>query len=209
MKKRTLSTLLLAGVMAATMIPTAVFAAATPAQKTTVGYTAGGNMSPDGRVMVTVPMDVDFTNEKDTVDAFDVKVKVWDANTNGYADPSATNLIGRTIGVSVTSANGYILHDAKQDAAKAGKYEYSLDKTATGDVGPLVLDGSTNEKGAANQAVLIGTLKDASGDGTGTNAARYTIEGDLTLTKKPTPGKTDKGEFFSDVLTYTFAGLTD
>lgn len=208
MKKRTLSALLLAGVMAATMVPTAVFAATTQSQKTTVGYTAGGNTSTDGRIMVTVPKDVDFTDSAKSVSGFNVEAKVWNASTGAYVSPDDTNTLGKSITVSVASTNGYKLFDTTKNEAKAGKYTYTLNKLANGGNGSLVLDGTTG-KGEATKAVEIGTLKDNTAQQPQPNNSRYTIEGTLNMTKTPTPGKTEKGTFFSDVLTYTFGGLTN
>lgn len=202
MKKRTLSTLLLAGVMAAAMVPTAVFAA-TNTKSTTVGYTAGGNVSPDGTVMVSVPMTTDFKNTTASLD-FNVKSYVWVMDTatgmGSWTDASANNPLGATITVKVKSENGFKLQRKAGDAKNAGEYTYTIPGLQK--VEGSVLDGGVLT--GTNQ-ITIGTLKDASGQGTG--GAKYSIDGTVQMTKAPNAGQLEGPTRFYDKLTYTFDGL--
>lgn len=194
MKKKGIATLALAGALAASMVP--AFAAGTD---TTVGYTAGGNTSTDGRVMVTVPKDVTFTAVDAEVSGFDVKAWVWDSVGQAWVTPGSTQGtgttykapdLGKTIDVKVTSTNGYKLLN-KDVANVAGSYKYVVEGKT--------LDEALNDQATTEQA--IGTLKDGTAD------AKYALTGSVTMTTTPDLGQKDKAVYFSDVLTYSFTGL--
>lgn len=207
MKKKGIATLALAGALAAaTMVP-AFAAEATSNQKTTVGYTAGGNASTDGRVMVTIPKDVTFTTKGQEETGFDVKALVWDVDNATWTTPGTIKMgTGKQITVSVASANAYKLKNTAV-ANVEGTYEYAV-TDPDGEQGAqkaVTLNNTSN--GTAGQAAQIGILKDATGDGTGANVAVYTLEGTVTMKTTPNVGQDDKPTFFSDTLTYTFAGL--
>lgn len=196
MKKRTLSALLLAGVMAATMIPTAVFAAADTAKETTVGYVAGGNVSSDGRVMITVPKSVTFTKTSTEITGFDVKAWVWDETQNKYVTPDGTKyLMRKEVTVKVKSANVFTLKNTGTTAV--GEYEYAITDGNT--------LNKTNNAGADTTAVEIGKL--GATNGTENGQTKYKIGGTLNLTATPDLGQNQKEMLFSDKLTYEFAGL--
>lgn len=199
MKKKGIATLALAGALAVSMVP--AFAAN---NQTTVGYTAGGNASTDGRVMVTIPMDVTFTEEGDTgkVTGFDVKAMVWDATTATWATPGTGDLLLKTpITVGVTSTEGFRLANA--GAQGVGEYSYAVDNT--GDTNADLTLTATNNITEDKKEKALGTLKDADGQG---GAAVYTLAGTVTMTKTPSVGQLEKPEYFSDTLTYSFGGLT-
>ena len=198
MRKKVLSGLVLAGVMAAAMIPVSVSAVDTTT--TTVGYTTGGNVSPDGHIMVTVPKDVSFTQEGTAVENFDVEAKVWDSTTAQWVTPSADNQLGtgKTIDVSVTSANGFLLRRNTGDQNGQGEYQY----TVTGLDTPA---GGVLDKGVSTKKTKIGTLKD--GTGAENTDAKYKIAGTVKMTKTPKSAQTEKAVLFYDTLTYEFTGL--
>lgn len=195
MKKKGIATLALAGALAVSMVP--AFAAS---HQTTVGYTAGGNTSTDGRVMVTVPKDVTFTNTTKTVNDFDVKALVWDSTSGQWVTPGATlggdtpetqytaPALDKTITVTVASNNGYKLVNDDKDAVTQkplypgveGAYKYTLDS-------------------AADTAITtdVGTL----------SSTQHTLAGAVTMTKTPNVGQTQNAVYFSDLLVYTFTGL--
>lgn len=175
MKKKGIATLALAGALAVSMMP--AFAAS---NETTVGYTANGNASVDGDVMITVPKNVTFTDGAKTVSNFNVTAYVWNG---GWVPVNSTNTLSKTITVKVASKNGYKLKTTGTYASKATTYTYTADNT------PVT--------GEANVAVLIGTL---SGD-TGAIAGSLQMGNSINLPN-------DAGYvYFSDLLTYTFGGL--
>lgn len=191
MKKKGIATLALAGALAVSMVP--AFAAN---DTTTVGYTAGGNVSGDGRVMVTIPMDVTFTDGKSSVTGFNVEAMVWDSvNQNWTAPNGTTNKLGKSITVSVKSDNGFKLKNGTEAAGIEGTYNYEVNKKT--------LDSKIN----AGTVTEIGTLKDA-GQDAAQDPALYSLDGTVTMTNAPKLGQTEKAVFFSDVLTYSFGGLT-
>lgn len=193
MKKKGIATLALAGALAVSMVP--AFAAS---HQTTVGYTAGGNVSGDGRVMVTVPKDVTFTNTTLTVNDFDVKALVWDSTSGQWVTPGETlgepdaqytaPALDKTITVTVESTNGYKLLNDDKDTdgitplypGVEGEYKYTLDS-------------------AADTAITtdVGTL----------SSTQHTLAGAVTMTKTPNVGQTQNSVYFSDLLSYTFNGL--
>lgn len=189
MKKKGIATLALAGALAVSMVP--AFAAG--GHQTTVGYTAGGSVDPSGRVMVTVPKDVTFTNTKKTINEFDVKAMVWDSAKGAWTEPGTITL-GKTIDVSVASGNGFKLKNDTAAAGVVGTYNYK--------VGQTTLDTTTG----ANKATKIGTLKDAGTDA-GQQPAVYKLGGTLNLITTPDVGQTQNAVYLTDVLTYTFTNM--
>lgn len=192
MRKKVLSGLVLAGVMAAAMIPVSVSAAGTT--ETTVGYTTGGTASSDGRIMVIVPKDVSFTGKDAPISGFDVEAKVWDSESKTWVEPSTDNPLGanKEIGVSVTSTNGFLLRRATGNQNGQGEYQYKVEGLSTPANGILNKDTST-------QKTSIGTLKD--------DGEAYKIAGSVTMTKTPKSGQNEKSVMFYDTLTYEFSGL--
>lgn len=184
MKKKGIATLALAGALAVSMVP----AFAAQGHQTIVGYTAGGNTSTDGRVMVTVPKDVTFTNTSKSATGFDVKALVWDSANGNWTTPGTIKL-GKTIKVSVASANGYKLKNTSYTGVE-GAYQYEVG----------TYQGQTALK-SGTEAVEIGTLQDTE--------SAYTLAGTVTMTTTPNVGQTETAVHFSDTLSYTFAGLTD
>lgn len=195
MKKKGIATLALAGALAVSMVPAF---AATTSQNTTVGYTAGGNASTDGRVMVTIPKDVTFTNTNKKVTGFDVKAWVWDAVAGKWDVPNTTVGQGKgqyttpTLGatkaikVNVNSANEYKLKNTSNTGVE-GEYTY----TVGGKVMANDAEGNTTN--------LVGTLQDAQ--------SAYTLSGTVEMTKTPNVGQTENAVYFSDLLTFSFSGL--
>lgn len=208
MRKKTLSTLVLAGIMAATMVPTAVFAMEpeqpNPTQKTTVGYIPGGNVSPDGKVMVTIPMAVTF-QDTETGANFDVDALVYNESSGKYEAPTQQNSLKleKTIEVKVSSSNAFLLKDtASKDVSKAtGKYDYILAKKPDGTTGPQTLNNTSN--GTENTPITIGTLKDGASFAEG----RYSVDATVQMTDAPKNLPNHNNHLFSDTLTYTFEGL--
>lgn len=212
MKKRTLSTLLLAGVMAAAMVPTAVFAATpAPTKSTTVGYTAGGNVSPDGTVMVSVPMTTDFKDLTTELD-FNVNSYVWVMDTTtgvgSWKTPDANNRLGAdaNINVSVTSENGFNLRRESTNKQGQGTYQYKVDGLtySNGDDG-IQQDGILNTA-TGTKKVALGTLKDGT-EGDANTGSKYAITGKVKMTKAPNAGQMEGPTRFYDKLTFEFDGL--
>lgn len=195
MKKKSFA-LALAGVMAMSILP--AFAAD---NSTTVGYVAGGTASTDGRVMVTVPKDVTFTNTSKEASGFDVKALVWDSAASKWTTPSAALPLGKIINVKVASANGYKLESVEATGA-VGLYEYVVNDP-TGGNATQTLDS----KIAENTETAIGTLQDETTTDAGDQL--YTIGGAVKMTQAPNVGQNEKGVYFSDTLTYTFDGLNN
>lgn len=171
MKKKGIATLALAGALAAaTMVP--AFAAN---NTTIVGYVAGGNIG-GNKVLVTVPKNVTFTAEGDSITGFDVTAKVWNSNTQTWDAPSASGIsMGGTVTVTVTSDNNFQLKNG-QDTQ--GQYEYKTTGaaiTSGGQVGQLADDAAT-------------------------------IAGTVTLTKAPVVAQDGGALEFTDTLTYSFTG---
>lgn len=190
MKKKGIATLALAGALAVSMMP--AFAAS---NKTTVGYTANGNASTAGDVMVTVPKNVTFTDNLTTVTGFNVMAYTWDASANngkgGWGTPgvSTAPALDKTIKVKVDSTNttqtdatSFILKttDTKYQSTE-GAYQYKVDGSAIKD----------------NVAGNVGTL----------NSSAHTIVGELKMTVTPVVPQDAGYVYFSDTLTYTFNGL--
>lgn len=202
MKKKVIASLALAGALAATMMPAF---AANPT--TTVGYMAGGNASTDGRIMVTVPKNVTFTTAGEKVPDFDVKAMVWDVAQSTWTEPGTIKM-GKEITVSVASANAYKLSNTSA-ANVEGAYEYQVaDPDGVDGIQNAITLNNTNHPNK-KEAVEIGTLKDATGNGTGANVEVYKLGGTVTMTTTPNVGQTQNGVYFSDTLTYTFDSLTN
>lgn len=180
MKKKGIATLALAGALAVSMVP--AFAAGTE-KSTTVGYVAGGVVSTDGRVMVTVPKDVTFTTEGAAISGFDVVAQVWDSTSKTWKAPNATAglTLGGNITVTVTSNNSWKLKNASHTSE--GTYDYK--------VGTSYQDG-TSVTGNGS----VGQLSD-------TDA---TIEGFVAMTKAPVVGQSETAVQFTDTLKFTFTG---
>lgn len=186
MKKKGIATLALAGALAAaTMVP--AFAAT---DTTTVGYVAGGNASTNGKVMVTVPKDVLFTEEynadkTNATSGFDVKAQVWDSTTETWKDPDAGAglTLGGNITVTVESATGWKL--TNKSHTSEGLYDYKV-------------GGTTYENATTSVTTdgAVGTLSD-------TDA---TIEGFVAMTKAPVVGQDETAVQFTDTLIFSFTG---
>lgn len=201
MKKKGIATLALAGALAAaTMVP--AFAATN--DSTTVGYTAGGNASTDGRVMVTIPKDVTFTTKGQAETGFDVKALVWDVDNATWSTPGTIKM-GKEITVSVASDNAYKLLNAKEAAGVSGAYEYVVADPDTEQGAQKAVTLNNTNNGTEKVAAQIGVLKD--GAGTPQDPAVYTLGGTVTMTTTPNVGQKDKPVFFSDKLVYTFTGM--
>lgn len=177
MKKKGIATLALAGALAATMVP--AFAAS---NQTTVGYTANGNASIDGDVMVTVPKNVTFTDKVNTVSKFDVTAYVW--KDNAWVAVDTTNTLAKSITVSVASANGY-----KLKTASSAFTDTEITYTYTAD--------NVKVTGGADEAKEIGTLTGEKG----------TVLGSLQMGTAPTLPNDAGHVYFGDTLTYSFDGL--
>lgn len=174
MKKKGIATLALAGALAATMVP--AFAAS---NQTTVGYTANGNASIDGDVMVTVPKNVTFTDDQKSVTGFDVKAYTWKDGT--WTAVGAGNALPREIKVKAESTNGFKLITTNP-TYESTKIDYTYTTTA------LVTGTAENN---------VGTLSGENG----------TIQGTVAMTQAPTLPNDAGHVYFSDTLTYTFTGL--
>lgn len=184
MKKKGIATLALAGALAVSMVP--AFAAS---NTTAVGYTANGNASTDGQVMVTVPKNVAFTDTAKSVSNFNVKSYVWDAAANsgigGWQEASATNKLNKTINVSVTSSKGFKLVNNNHSSV-VGEYKYTVEGKEL-----------TTETGTTKTP--IGTLQDT--------GEKYTLTGSLEMTVTPELDLSNGHAYFGDLLTYEFGGL--
>lgn len=189
MKKKGIATLALAGALAVSMVPAFAANAGNNQASTTVGYTANGNVSTDGKVMVTVPKNVTFTGDATTVTGFDVKAFTWSDTQNSWQTPGANGApaLSNTIDVQVDSKNttdsqtSFLLKTTNGTySSTTGTYQYKIANKAIAD----------------NTAKNVGTLKNGVND----------IQGTLEMTVKPVIPNEAGYVYFSDTLTFTFTG---
>lgn len=179
MKKKGIATLVLAGALAATMMP--AFAAT---KDTTVGYVADGNVSTNGKVMVTVPKNVTFTKKGEEISGFNVEAKVWSADTKTWVAPTAGGIsMGDPVSVTVNSANDYGFKKNGTTGETSGKYEYKVNNK--------VLSNDTQQ-----DKNKVGDLQDGAA----------TLAGTVTLKELPETSQSEGNVEYKDTLTFTFTG---